>query len=85
METFIKQMFEIYCKNHHPTRHIKYQVINFAHINKSVMAKKIPSTNLEDFDFFVSIGLTSSPVLPLRIMIRTLQLTKELRRFPAEN
>ena len=35
------------CENHHPTRHIKYKVINFASSNKSVMANKLPSINLE--------------------------------------
>ena len=35
--------------NHHPTRHIKYKVINFAPDNKSIVANKVPSTNLEKF------------------------------------
>ena len=30
-------------------RHIKYKVIDFAPINKSIKANKIPSTNLEQF------------------------------------
>ena len=29
---------------HPPTRHIKYKVINFASINKSIMAYKLPYT-----------------------------------------
>ena len=33
--------FEILCKNI-PPRHIKYKVIDFAPINKSIMAYKLP-------------------------------------------
>ena len=29
-------------KKHHTTRHIKYKVIDFAAINKSIMAYKLP-------------------------------------------
>ena len=29
--------------------YIKYKVIDFAHINKSIMAYKLPWTNLEQF------------------------------------
>ena len=36
-------------KNHPPTRHIKYKTINLAPSNKSVMANKLPSINLEQF------------------------------------
>ena len=36
-------------KKHPPTRHIKYKVIDFAPINKSIMAYKLPWTNLERF------------------------------------
>ena len=32
---------KFFCENHPLTRHIKYQVINFAPINKSIMANKI--------------------------------------------
>ena len=32
-----------------PTRHIKYKRIDFAHCNKSIMANKLLSTNLEQF------------------------------------
>ena len=41
--------FEIFCENHPPTRHIKYKVINLASNNKSIMANKLLSTNLERF------------------------------------
>ena len=34
---------------HPPTRHIKYKVIDFAPINKSIKAYKLPWTNLERF------------------------------------
>ena len=44
----IKKKIEIFfCEKHHPTRHLKYKVINFAPSNKSVEASKLPSTNLE--------------------------------------
>ena len=32
-----------------PTRHIKYKKIDFAPCNKSIMANKLRSTNLERF------------------------------------
>ena len=32
-----------------PTRHIKYKKIDFALCNKSIMANKLVSTNLEQF------------------------------------
>ena len=32
-----------------PTRHVKYKTIDFAPCNKSIMAKKLLSTNLERF------------------------------------
>ena len=38
-----------FCENHPATRHIKYKVISFASSNKSITAKKVPSTNLERF------------------------------------
>ena len=41
--------FEIVYENHPPTRHIKYKKINLAPCNKSIMANKLPSTNLERF------------------------------------
>ena len=41
--------FEIFYENHPPIRHIKYQNINFAPFNKSIMAKKLLTTNLERF------------------------------------
>ena len=43
-----KKIFEIFRKNT-PTRHIKYKVINLAPFNKSIMAIKFSSTNLERF------------------------------------
>ena len=36
-------------ENHPPTRHIKYKRIDFVPCNKSVMANKLRSTNLERF------------------------------------
>ena len=36
-------------ENHPPTRHVKYKVIDFAPINKSIMANKLLLTNLERF------------------------------------
>ena len=36
-------------KNHPPTRHIKYKRIDLAPCNKSIMANKFLSTNLERF------------------------------------
>ena len=41
--------FEIFYENHPPTRHIKYKRIDFAPCNKSTMANKALSTNLERF------------------------------------
>ena len=41
--------FEIFCENHHPTRHIKYKMINVASSNKSIMANRHLSNNLERF------------------------------------
>ena len=41
--------FEVFYENHHPTRHIKYKRIDFVPCNKSIMANKLPSTNLERF------------------------------------
>ena len=41
--------FEIVYENHPPTRHIKYKRINFASCNKSIMANKLLSSNLERF------------------------------------
>ena len=36
-------------ENHPPTRHIKYKKIDFVPCNKSIMANKLRSTNLERF------------------------------------
>ena len=41
--------FENFYENHPPTRHIKYKKIDLAPCNKSIMAKKLLSTNLERF------------------------------------
>ena len=41
--------FEIFYEKHHPTRHIKYKKIDFVPCNKSIMAIKLHSTNLERF------------------------------------
>ena len=40
---------EIFYENHPPTRHIKYKEIDFGPVNKSNMANKLLSTNLEQF------------------------------------
>ena len=46
--SFLK--FEIFFREkHHPTRHIKYKVMNFASSNTSIMANKLLPTNLERF------------------------------------
>ena len=49
MDNFLLKNFDIFCENHHPTRHIKYKVIALAPSNKQVVANKLPSTNLERF------------------------------------
>ena len=41
--------FEIFYENHPPTRYIKYKKIDFVPCNKSIMANKLRSTNLEQF------------------------------------
>ena len=41
--------FKIFYENHHPTRHIKYKMRDFVPFNKSIMANKLRSTNLERF------------------------------------
>ena len=42
--------FEIFLnENHPPTRHIKYKKVDWAPCNKSIMAIKLLSTNLERF------------------------------------
>ena len=48
MKTFFPK-FEIFKENHPPTRHIKYKKIDFVPCNKSIMANKLRSTNLERF------------------------------------
>ena len=44
-----KNEFVFFCENYPPTRHIKYKVITFAPSNKSIIANKLPSTNLKLF------------------------------------
>ena len=46
---FFSLKFEIFYENHHPTRHIKYKNIDLVPCNKSIMANKLRSTNLERF------------------------------------
>ena len=46
---FFSLKFEIFYENHPPTRHIKYKMIDSAPCNKSIMANKLRSTNLERF------------------------------------
>ena len=49
---------EIFYENHPPTRHIKYKRIDFAPCNKSIMAFKLFSTNLERFLRWINSPLT---------------------------
>ena len=49
--------FEIFNENHPPIRHIKYKKRDFVPCNKSIMANKLRSTNLERF-----IGRIKSPL-----------------------
>ena len=46
---FFLLKLETFYENHPPTRHLKYKRIDFAPCNKSVMANKVLSTNLERF------------------------------------
>ena len=57
-KNFVKK-FEVFCEKHPPTRHIEYKVINFASSNKSFMATKLPSTNVERFLRRIKSPLTS--------------------------
>ena len=41
--------FEFFYENHPSTRHIQYKGIDFVPSNKSIMANKLRSTNLERF------------------------------------
>ena len=50
--------FEIFYENHPPTRHIQYKRIDFAPSNKSIMANKLHSTNLERFIIRIKSPLT---------------------------
>ena len=49
--------FAIFYENHPHTRHIKHKKIDFVPCNKSIMAIKLRSTNLERF-----IRRTKSPL-----------------------
>ena len=46
---FFSLKFEMFDENHRPTRHLKYKKIDFVPCNKSILAKKLRSTNLERF------------------------------------
>ena len=48
-KSIFKNFFETFVWKHTPTRHIKYKVIDFAPVNKSIMAYKLPWTKLERF------------------------------------
>ena len=50
--------FEFFNENHPPTRHIKYKRIDFLPCNKSIMANKVLSTNLERFLRLINSPLT---------------------------
>ena len=50
--------FEIFYENHPPTRHMKYNRIEFAPCNKSIMANKLLSANLERFIILIKSPLT---------------------------
>ena len=49
MQCFFFQKFEVFYENHPLTRHIKYKKRDFVPCNKSIMANKLRSTNLERF------------------------------------
>ena len=49
MKIFFFVKFETFYQNHLPTRHIKYKNIDFAACNKSIIANKLLSANLERF------------------------------------
>ena len=49
---------EIFDENHPPTRHMKYNRIHFAPCNKSIMANKLLSANLERFIILIKSPLT---------------------------
>ena len=53
-----KFKFEIFYKNHLPTRHIKYKGIDFAPCNKPIMANRLLLTNLERFLRWINSPLT---------------------------
>ena len=48
MKTFFLK-FDFFNENHSPRRHIKYKTGDFVPCNKSIMANKLRSTNLERF------------------------------------
>ena len=49
MNNFFSKIWNFFYENYPPTRHNKYKVINFAASNKSILANKFLSTNLERF------------------------------------
>ena len=51
-------IFEIFCKNNHPSCYIEYKRIDLAPCNKLIMANKLFSTNLEQFLGWIQSPLT---------------------------
>ena len=49
MKIFFLENLKFFYENHPPTRHIKYKKIDFVPCDKSIMANKLRSTNLERF------------------------------------
>ena len=49
---------EVFYENYPPTRHIKYKKIDFIPCNKSTMANKLHSINLERFIRRIKFPLT---------------------------
>ena len=49
MIIFFLKFESFFNENHPPTRHIKYKKRDFVPCNKSIMANKLRSTNLERF------------------------------------
>ena len=58
MKIFFFLKFETFYENHPPTRHHKYKRIDFAACNKSTMANKLLSTNLDRFRRRINSPLT---------------------------
>ena len=49
MKKILNKNLRFFCENNSATRHIKYKSIDFVPYNKSIMANKLLSTNLERF------------------------------------